>query len=69
MFLACQLQTKNIIQSFKLVKPSEHSAEIKCTKCDAKIKFSLKSNEDDMFKLSNESKLNHDMKMHPEALK
>ena len=42
MFLASQLQTKNKIQSFKLVKPSHEHAEIMCTKCDSKVVFSSK---------------------------
>ena len=40
-----------------------------CSKCDAKIVFYSKRNEEDRFKISNDSKLSHDMHMHPEVLK
>ena len=50
MFLASQLQTKNKIQSFKLVKPSQEHAEIMCTKCDAKVVFTLRQCDDDDYR-------------------
>jgi hypothetical protein len=52
MFLASQLQLKNKIQSFKLLKPTDDTAEIMCTKCDAKIEFHMKDDHEDMYKMS-----------------
>ena len=67
MLLASLMQTKNKIQSFKLIKPTEDSAEIVCTKCDAKIDFCMV--ESNQFKIGRESKLHHDLLMHPEIAK
>lgn len=67
MLLASLMQTKNKIQSFKLIKPTEDSAEIVCTKCDAKIDFYLV--ESNQFKIGRESKLQHNLLMHPEIAK
>ena len=70
MFLASQLQLKNKIQSFKLLKPTDDTAEIMCTKCDAKIEFHMKDDDEDMYKMSiKNSQLKHDKAMHPEVFK
>ena len=70
MFLASQLQLKNKIQSFRLNKPTDDIAEIMCTKCEAKIEFHLKDDQEDKYKMSiKNSQLKHNKDMHPEVLK
>ena len=69
MFLASQLQIKNKIQSFKLVKPTPEHAEIQCSKCDAKAIFTMKNCGDDdstRFRMSSQSVLEHDKDFHNE---